>query len=314
MKRPPTDLGVGVGLRVPHYRHVLETRPRVDFFEVISENFMCAGGKPIYHLEQVLEAYRVVQHGVSLGIGGPEPPSREYLAKLKQLVKFIDPPWVSDHFCWCGAENVSLHDLLPLPYTEEVVRLVAERARMVQDFLEVPFALENTSSYLAYTSSTMPEQAFISEIAERADIGLLFDVNNAYVSAVNHGLDPYEMVENVAHERIFQIHLAGHTNLGRYIIDTHDGPVIDPVWDLYRATIERTGAVSTLIEWDDRIPAFDVLMAEAERARAVREEALASRAAGRIGTNKHAIPGRTPGDVTRHQPWTQGGPRERPSS
>ncbi len=308
------DLGVGVGLRVPHYRHILEHRPHVDFFEVISENFMGAGGKPAYHLDAVLETYRVVQHGVSLGIGGPEPPSRAYLDKLKALVRKIDPPWVSDHFCWCGAgqgaSRVELHDLLPLPYTQEVVGLVAERARMLQDYLEVPFALENTSSYLAYTQSSMPEQAFISEIAERADIGLLFDVNNVYVSAYNHGFDPYDFVRNVPHERIVQIHLAGHTNLGRVIIDTHDGPVIDPVWDLYRETIELAGPISTLIEWDDQIPAFDVLLAEAERARGVREQALSTRAAGRAGTNKHAIPEPQPGGTLEHRAWVQGGRRE----
>jgi hypothetical protein len=269
-RRAP-DLGVGVGLRVPHYAHVLAQRPALDFFEIISENFMQGGGKPLHHLDAVLETYRVVQHGVSLNIGGPEPLDFEYLARLKQLVQRVGPPWVSDHFCWCGAGNAHLHDLLPLPYTREVARYVAERARIVQDFLEVPFALENTSSYLAFAASSMPEWEFVSEIAERADIGLLFDVNNVYVSAYNHGFDPHEYVAAVPHERVVQIHVAGHTHKGAYIIDTHRGPVIDAVWELYRRTIELTGPVSTLVEWDDEIPEFDVLLAEVARARAVRD-------------------------------------------
>jgi uncharacterized protein (UPF0276 family) len=311
------DLGVGMGLRVPHYRHILEHRPNVDFFEIISENFMVEGGKPVYHLDRVLESYRVIQHGVSLSIGGPEPPDSAYLARLKRLVDKVRPAWLSDHFCWCGAGGAHLHDLLPLPYTEEAVRLVAERARRIQDYLEVPFALENTSSYLTYTMSTMPEWAFISEVAERADIGLMFDVNNVYVSAYNHGFDPYEFVRSVPHERIVQIHLAGHTNLGKYIIDTHSAPVIDPVWDLYRATIALTGPVSTLIEWDDDIPAFEVVAAEVERARAVRDEALRTEEP-RDARSPHphaalASEGQAPAGAQAAvlpQAWKQGGPRE----
>jgi uncharacterized protein (UPF0276 family) len=268
------DLGVGVGLRIPHYTPVLEQRPPVDFFEVISENFMVEGGKPLYHLSRVLESYRVVQHGVSLSIGSPREPDRAYLTRLKSLLKTVRSPWVSDHFCWCDAGGAHLHDLLPLAYTDAVVRLVAERARMVQDFLEVPFALENTSSYLTYGASTMPEWEFIAEVAERADIALLFDVNNVYVSAFNHGFDPREFIQGVPHERIVQIHLAGHTNRGKYIIDTHSAPVIDPVWELYRETIALTGPVSTLIEWDDEIPSLGRLLEEAGRARALRDRAL----------------------------------------
>jgi len=304
------DLGVGVGLRVPHYAHVLGARPAVDFFEIISENFMVEGGKPRYHLARVLESYRVVQHGVSLGIAGPEPLDRAYLTRLKRLLAEVKPPWFSDHFCWSGAGGAHLHDLLPIPYTKQAVTRVVERARQVQDFLELRFALENTSSYLTYNASTLSEWEFISEIAERADIGLLFDVNNVYVSAYNHGFDPYEFVEHVPHDRIVQIHLAGHTNLGAYIIDTHRGTVIDPVWDLYRRTVELTGPVSTLIEWDDEIPTFDVLMAEAEKARSVREHALS-------GQKLEPIPRGilTQGSAqsvhgTHGQGWQQGGPRE----
>lgn len=268
------DLGIGVGLRVPHYRHILSQRPAMDFFEIISENFMVDGGKPLHHLEQIQERYPLIQHGVSLSIGGPEEPDPAYLARLKQLVRRVKPAWLSDHFCWCGVPGAHLHDLLPLPYTWEAVERVAERARRVQDYLEVPFALENTSSYMAYTSSQMSEQQFISEVAERADIGLMFDVNNVYVSAYNHGFDPLEFIRSVPHERIVQIHLAGHTNVGKYIIDTHRGHVIDPVWALYAETIRLAGPVSTLIEWDDEIPEWSVLAAEAAKARYTRDLAL----------------------------------------
>jgi uncharacterized protein len=312
------DLGVGVGLRVPHYRHVLDERPEVGFFEVISENFMAPGGRPRYHLERVLEHYRVVQHGVSLGIGGPEEPDREYLTRLKELVRRTGTPWVSDHFCWSGAGGAHLHDLLPMPYSRQAIERVAERARMIQDFLEVRFALENTSSYLTYKSSVLSEWEFIGEVAERADIGLLFDVNNVFVSAYNHGFDPLEFVEGVPHERIVQIHLAGHTNLGKYIIDTHRGQVSDAVLDLYELTIRRAGPVSTLIEWDDEIPAFGVLAAERERALGVRERALASRSgapldadlAGRLErarSSARAVAGECADEA---HGWQQGGPRE----
>jgi uncharacterized protein len=303
------DLGVGVGLRVPHYRQVLSERPPVDFFEVISENFMVEGGKPRYHLARVLESYRVVQHGVSLGIAGPEPLDREYLKRLKRLLAEVKSPWLSDHFCWSGAGGAHLHDLLPIPYTKQAVDRVVARARQVQDFLELRFALENTSSYLTFESSTLSEWEFIAEVAERADIGLLFDVNNVYVSAYNHGFDPYEFVEHVPHERIVQIHLAGHTHLGTHLIDTHRGQVIDPVWDLYRRTLELSGPVSTLIEWDDEIPSFDVLQAEAEKARTIREQVQSG---ARLASVPRGIPVQTPIASTAEPGWKQGGPRETP--
>lgn len=275
---PGSDLGIGVGLRVPHYAHVVEHHPQMDFFEIISENFMVEGGRPIYHLERVLERYPLVQHGVSLGIGDADDPDPAYLARLKRLVQKVRPAWLSDHFCWCRAGRIHSHELLPLPYTWEVVELVAERARRIQDFLEVPFALENTSSYMAYSASEMSEWQFVSEVAERADIGLLLDVNNVYVSAHNHGFDAREFLRFVPPERIVQIHVAGHTVVGDHIIDTHRGPIIDPVWELYGELIERTGPVSTLIEWDEAIPPWAVLAAEADRARALRTAALARRA------------------------------------
>jgi uncharacterized protein len=308
------DLGVGVGLRVPHYAHVIEQRPALGFFEIISENFMVAGGKPIYHLERVMEHYPLIQHGVSLGIGSPGGPDPSYLARLKQLVNKVRPAWLSDHFCWCGVPGSHLHDLLPLPYTWEVVELVAERARRIQDYLEVPFALENTSSYMAYTSSEMTEWQFISEIAERANIGLMFDVNNVYVSAHNHGFDADEFIRSVPHERILQVHVAGHTNVGKYIIDTHRGPIIDPVWNLYGDLIERTGPVSTLIEWDDGIPEWSVLAAEMDRAREVRDAALVRRARGQSSSSsgKPAAAGLPRGaSAATARDLRHGGPRER---
>jgi hypothetical protein len=308
------DLGVGIGLRVPHYKHILAQRPALDFFEIISENFMVAGGKPRYHLERVLETNRVVQHGVSLAIGSPEEPDRDYLTRLKALVRVVGSPWLSDHFCWGAVPGANLHDLLPLPYTRAAADRVARRASMVQDFLEVRFALENTSSYLAYTSSSMPEWEFVTEVLERADIGLLFDVNNVYVSAYNHGFDPHEFVKNVPHDRIVQIHLAGHTNLGKYIIDTHSGHVIDPVWDLYRETIELTGPVSTLVEWDDEIPELEVVAAEADKARRVRDVALGRRAQRLAGTEPTPIDpalfGPSAAEARETRGWKQGGPRE----
>ena len=284
------DLGVGVGMRIPHYADLLDgpgpeapasdpAPASVDWLEIISENFMIGGGLPLYNLGRALDRYRLVQHGVSLSIGTTEPLDYEYLRKLKALLQQTRSPWVSDHLCWTGAQGVNLHDLLPMPYTEEAVKHVAARAREVQDFLGVRFVLENVSSYLTYTSSTMKEWEFLTAIAEEADVGLLLDVNNIYVSSFNHGFDPREFVDGVPHARVVQIHLAGHTNHGKYIIDTHSAPVIEPVWDLYRQAIERCGPVSTLLEWDDDIPPFAELCAEADKARVIRDEVARARAA-----------------------------------
>jgi uncharacterized protein (UPF0276 family) len=273
------DLGVGVGLRIPHYAAIYETAPAVDWFEIISENFMVEGGLPLDNLARMMERYRLVQHGVSMGIGGRTPLDFDHLKKLKALVKRTGTPWVSDHLCWTGHGGVNLHDLLPLPYSEAAAAHVAERARVVQDFLEVRFVLENVSSYLTFTSSTMTEWAFLTEVTERADIGLLLDVNNIYVSSFNHGFDADAYVDGVPHQRVVQMHLAGHTNRGKYIIDTHSDHVIDPVWALYRRACEKCGPVSTLVEWDDDIPPLETLLAEAEKARVIRDEVCGARAA-----------------------------------
>ncbi|MEP7121269.1 MAG: DUF692 domain-containing protein [Byssovorax sp.] len=275
------DLGVGVGMRIPHYEDLLDhpEPARMDWLEIISENFMLGGGLPRYNLGRALSRYPLVQHGVSLSIGETAPLDYEYLGKLKALLRETKSPWVSDHLCWTGAHGVNLHDLLPLPYTEEAVKHVAARAREVQDFLGVRLILENVSSYLTYTSSAMKEWEFLTAIAEEADVGLLLDCNNIYVSSFNHGFDPREFVDGVPHARVVQIHLAGHTNYGKYIIDTHSAPVIDPVWDLYRQAIQRCGPVSTLVEWDDDIPPFAELCAEAEKARVIRDEVARDAAA-----------------------------------
>lgn len=270
------DLGVGVGLRVPHYEHIFERWPKMDFFEIISENFMVDGGLPRRNLDRALSHYPVVQHGVSLSVGSVDPLDHDYLKKLKALARHTKTPWFSDHLCWTGAHGANLHDLLPLPYTEEAVRHVADRIRRVQEIVELPFAVENVSSYMTYTQSRMTEWAFLSAVAEEADCGVLLDVNNIYVSSYNHGFDPMEYVRGVPHRRVMQYHLAGHTNRGKFILDTHDDHVIDEVWTLYRAACELTGPVSTLIEWDANFPTFEVLAEEAEKARRARGEALAA--------------------------------------
>ena len=272
------DLGVGVGFRAPHYAQVLASRPSMDWFEIISENFMVAGGRPLETLARLRDTYRVVPHGVSLAIGSAEPLDEDYLSRLSALVARLDPPWFSDHLCWGRAPGLHLHDLLPLPYVGEAVDLVVERVKRVQGTLERPFALENVSSYMTWRSSTMKEWDFVAEIAERADCGLLLDCNNVYVSAKNHGFDPAQYIDAMPADRVVQMHLAGHTDKGTYLLDTHSDHVSDEVWALYRRAIERCGAVTTLIEWDDDIPAWDVLAAEAERARVMRADVAAKAA------------------------------------
>jgi uncharacterized protein len=276
------DLGVGIGARAKHYSELLGEHAngvadsRLDWLEVISENFMVGGGKPLEHLSRLTEKYRLIPHGVSMSIGATTELDMKYLARLKAVVQKINPPWCSDHLCWTGANGVEIHDLLPLPHTKEAIAHVSDRIRRVQDFLEVPFAIENVSSYLAYKESEMPEWDFVAEIAERADCGILFDCNNIYVSGKNHDFDPNTYVDAMPKGRVVQMHLAGHTNKGAYLLDTHSDHVSDPVWDLYRRATERFGAVATLIEWDEDIPTLDVVASEAVKARAIRAETLAA--------------------------------------
>ena len=263
------NLGLGVGLRSVHFDHILKQNPAVDWFEVISENFMDSQGRPRYVLEQIAERYPIVMHGVSLSIGSTEPLDFDYLRKLKQLARAIDARWISDHVCWTGIAGVNTHDLLPLPYNEESLRHVIDRVSIVQDVLERPFVLENPSSYVTFAASTMSEAEFIVRLAEEADCGLLLDVNNVFVSAKNHDFDPIEYLKSMPHERIVQMHLAGHTNCGTHLIDTHDGPVIDPVWELFRLAHVSTGGVSTLLEWDANIPEFPIVHQEVLKAKRV---------------------------------------------
>ncbi|MCC6365685.1 MAG: DUF692 domain-containing protein [Bryobacterales bacterium] len=265
------DLGFGIGLRSVHFTHILERRPPVDWFEVLSENYMDTGGRPLYVLDFVAEHYPVVLHGVSLSIGSTDPLNREYLRKLKTLAGRTRARWVSDHLCWTGVSGLNVHDLLPMPYTDESLRHTVERVRMVQDFLERPLILENPSTYLEFGHSTWTEWEFLSALAEQADCGILLDVNNVYVSAFNHGFDPKAYLDAIPPDLVVQNHLAGHTNKGTHILDTHSDHVIDKVWELYRYHSSHTGGASTLLEWDESIPGFDVVHAEALKARSYRE-------------------------------------------
>lgn len=288
------DLGIGVGARTKHYPVLFgdaphtqsldgiaaegQGAPAIDWLEVISENFMVAGGRPLANLDRLRETRRVVTHGVSLSIGAASPLDVDYLKRLKAVVERVDAPFFTDHLCWTGIAGVDVHDLLPLPYTEEALAFIAERIRRVQEFVGRPFGLENASSYLSFTSSEMPEWEFLSRLAEKADCGILLDCNNVYVSARNHGFDPGAYIDAVPADRVIQMHLAGHTDKGGYLLDTHSDHVCEEVWALYRQAIRRTGPVSTLVEWDESIPEWPVLEAEAALARRARTEALSNSA------------------------------------
>jgi uncharacterized protein (UPF0276 family) len=261
-----TDYGVGLGLRVPHYRHILENKPTCDWFEIISENFMVDAGRPLEVLDRILEQYRVVQHGVGIYFGSAEPLNRDHLRRLKRLVKRTRTPWLSDHLCWGSVDGRYTHDLLPMPYTREAARNTARKIREALDFLETPICVENVSSYAEFHVSEMTEWEFLSEVVELADCGILLDVNNIYVSSQNHGFDPFDYVNNVPHHRVGQIHIAGHSKFERFILDTHDHPVLDPVWKLYERAIQLVGHTAMLLEWDDRIPSFDEVHHEALKA------------------------------------------------
>ena len=261
-----SDLGVGIGLRIPHYDHILARKPVVGWFEIISENYMIDGGRPLHVLDQILDQYRVVQHGVSMYFGSAEPLNREHLKRLKTLVKRTQTPWLTDHLCWGSVDGSYSHDLLPMPYTFEAARVTAQKIREVRDFLEVPIAVENVSSYAEFHVSEMTEWEFLNEVVETADCGILLDVNNIYVSSQNHSFDPFDYLNAVPPERVAQIHIAGHSKYRKYILDTHDHPVIDPVWRLYARAIEIAGRTPTLLEWDDKIPSFDEVHGEALKA------------------------------------------------
>ncbi len=281
-------LGFGLGLRPTHYAEFLSAPQDVDWLEIISENYMVQGGKPLAMLDAIRCDYPVVMHGVSMSIGSIESLNRQYLDALRALARRIEPAWISDHLCWTGVHGVNLHDLYPLPYTEEAIRHVVTRIRQVQDILERRLVIENVSSYLSYADSSMSEWAFLTAIAEEADCHLLLDVNNIYVSSVNHGFDPLDFINGVPAHRVQQIHLAGHSNVDGFIIDTHDAPIIDPVFDLYAAAWRRLGAVSSMIERDDNLPPLETLLTELAHVRGIATACKHER------TNAHAEPAQAP--------------------
>jgi uncharacterized protein len=266
------DLGVGVGFRAFHARRILAERPAMDWFEIVTENYLAFRGLPRAELEALRESYRVIPHGVSLSIGAADPLDQSYLDLLRTLIERIDAPWASDHLCWTGIGGLDAHDLLPLPYDRTTLGHVVERVKRVQGELRVPFALENASTYLEFRDSTMPEHEFLTELAERADCGLLVDVNNIFVSAFNHGFDARAYLDAIPADRVVQMHLAGHTEKGSYLLDTHSDHVRSEVWELFRYALRRFGPVSTLVEWDVNIPSWEVLAAEATKARSMRDE------------------------------------------
>ncbi len=264
-------LGYGLGLRKEHYTDILAGDPPVDWFELLTENYLVPGGKPLHFLDRISERYPVVLHGVSLSIGGSDPLDFDYLCQVKALAARCGARWISDHLCWTGLDGINAHDLLPLPYSEAAVRHVVTRVRQVQDFLGHRILLENVSTYLEFDVGELTEWEFVRAVAEEADCLLLLDVNNIHVSAVNHGFDPLAYLDGIPAERVWQVHLAGHSDYGHYLIDTHDAAIVPAVWALYRAALRRVGPVSAMIERDDNIPRLDELLAELARLRAIGE-------------------------------------------
>lgn len=270
----PPYLGFGLGLRPTHYPDILGGDPPVDWFEILSENYMIPGGQPLRILDQICERYPVVMHGVSLSIASTAPLDMDYMAGLKTLAQRVNPKWISDHLCWTGVHGINLHDLLPIPYTQQALDHIVERVDAVQEILGRPLTLENVSTYVSFEKSEMSEWEFISELTKRTGCWLLFDVNNVYVSAFNHEYDPKEFIDGIPSDRVIQFHLGGHSHMETHIIDTHDAPVCDEVWDLYRHAIKRFGPVSTMIERDDHIPPLAELLEELETARSLAAKIL----------------------------------------
>lgn len=272
-------LGFGLGLRTKHYQTIIEEKPAIDWFEILTENYLVPGGKPLHYLHKICNDYPVVMHGVSLSIGSVDPLDKQYLSQVKKLADQIEAKWISDHLCWTGVSDNNLHDLMPLPYTEEALVHVVERILQVQDFLGRQLLIENPSSYLQFKQSTMTEWQFMQEMADKSDCLILLDINNIYVSSVNHRFDPIEYINAIPIDRVQQIHLAGHLNLDTHIIDTHDQAIIDPVWKLYELAVRRFGKVSTMIERDDNIPPLRELQTELAQAKEISDRVLGSVAA-----------------------------------
>jgi hypothetical protein len=273
--RPETDLGLGIGLRAKHAASVLSERPDLGFFEIISENYLGTGGRPLHLLDAISEHYPIVMHGVSMSIGSTDPLDFAYLAQLKSLAQRVDAAWISDHICFTGVAGLNTHDLLPIPYTDQGLAHVIARVNLVQDFLEQPMVFENPSSYATFRESTLSEAQFLTELCRATSCRLLIDVNNVYVSAFNHDFDAEAYVDQVPAESVLQVHLAGHADLATHRLDTHDGPVIDPVWKLYERLLGRTGLVSTLLEWDASIPPLAEVVAEVRKADRFRQQSAA---------------------------------------
>jgi len=263
------NLGLGVGLRSKHYSHLMQNDPVVDWFEIISENYMNNFGYGRHVLSHIASIRPVVMHGVSMSVGSTDPLNLDYLKQLKQLADFVNPVWISDHLCWTGVANINTHDLLPLPLTVESLHHVADRVNQIQDILQRPLILENPSTYLEFESSTLHEWEFLSELVNKTGCGLLLDVNNVFVSGFNHGFDPEFYIRNIPHKAVVQIHVAGPTDCDTYLLDTHDQPVPTQVWKLYQLAQELTGGVSTLLEWDANIPEYPELVAEVQKAKEV---------------------------------------------
>jgi uncharacterized protein len=261
------DLGIGVGLRTKHYREILDGTPRVGFFEIISDNYMESAGRPLEFLDQIAAKHPIVMHGVSLSIGSTAALDRAYVKRLKILRDRVKARWVSDHLCWTGLAGRNTHDLLPLPYTRDTLRHVCERVRRVQDVLAAPLIIENPSTYVGFAESTMSEWDFLAELCQRTGCGLLLDVNNIFVSARNHGFMVDDYLAAIPWERVVQFHVAGHSDEGTHIVDTHDGPVIDPVWAILAKAWPRANGAAVLLEWDAKIPSFAEVEREALRAK-----------------------------------------------
>lgn len=267
-------LGFGLGLRPNYYEEILTRKPDLDWFEILSENYLVPGGKPLYYLDKIRQDYPIVMHGVSLSLGSSDALDMDYLKQLSNLADRVEPVWISDHLCWTGVDGLNVHDLLPVPYTHEAIHHIVSRIQQIQDFLGRAILIENVSSYLTFRQSEMTEWAFLSEIVKKSGCYILLDVNNIYVSSVNHQFNALDYIHSMPADRVAQIHLAGHSNHGDYIIDTHDAPVIQPVWDLYANTIQQLGPVSTMIERDDNMPPFEELLNELEHARRIVKQVL----------------------------------------
>ena len=272
----PAIQGFGLGLRTEHYADFERRGTTVDWLEILSENYMVPGGRPLHHLDRIRADHPMVMHGVSMSIGGTDPLDLDYLRELKALAARVQPAWLSDHLCWTGVNGRNLHDLLPLPMSEAALRHVAARLDEVQHRLGRRIAIENLSSYVRFAADEMREYEFVAELLKRTDALLLLDVNNVYVSSVNHGFDARAYIDAMPADRVVQIHLAGHSEQDGFLVDTHDAPVCDAVWDLYRYTLTRLGPRPTMIERDDHIPALDELLAELDIARRITADVTAA--------------------------------------